>query len=720
MRAFPVIASVFAAGVAFVATMALLTFVALPWEAGSSGREAAAFTLVSAGGPQSAGTLGGGDDGEIFPASPGAPLLVGLQGLLTDDTGAPVPNGSHSVTFALYDENVGGTQIWTETQSVSTTGGLFSVALGSVTPMTVANLAQSLDTWLEVQVAPDPPMTPRLRLFSAPYAVIAAEAEGLTCTGCVATTDLASAAVDSSKIADGSVATADIATGAVTSTKLAAGAANNAALAGDAVTTDKIASGAVGLTDLADGAVTSIKIADGTITTADLVDGAVTSAKIADGTITTADIADGTITAADLATGSVGSTQIADGSVSSADLAAGAVGTAALAANSVTAANVAFNYAGSTSEGGGAVSLERLGHFVTAVDSSGSVGTNISMTVGEDGLPVVSYYDSTDVGLNVVHCGNLACNSGNTMTEVDGTANAGATSIAIGADGFPVLAYRENGGQDLKFIHCGDRACAAGNSTVFIDSAGNVGDWVSLTIGADGLPVMSYYDTGNSDLKVAHCGTADCTVSTTLSTLDTTGTVGSYTSIAIGVDGLPVISYADESAWDLKVAHCGNVTCNSGNTITTVDAAGLVGDYSSITIGVNGLPIVSYRDISSTALNAVACGTADCSSGNTITELDTAGNTGIWTAITIGPEGLPLISYRDETEQELQVYHCSNGLCTAGSTTVVDTTVSAGRYSSVTIGGDGLPLVAYQDATNFDLRVVHCANRFCLPYHRPR
>jgi hypothetical protein len=37
--------------------------------------------------------------------------------------------------------------------------------------------------------------------------------------------------------------------------------------------------------------------------------------------------------------------------------------------------------------------------------------------------------------------------------------------------------------------------------------------------------------------------------------------VGRYTSIAIGTDGLPVISYFDDTANTLKVAKCGTRSC---------------------------------------------------------------------------------------------------------------------------------------------------------------
>ena len=70
----------------------------------------------------------------------------------------------------------------------------------------------------------------------------------------------------------------------------------------------------------------------------------------------------------------------------------------------------------------------------------------------------------------------------------------------------------------------------------------------------------------------------------TVTSVDTGSTVGYYTSIAIGVDGLPIISYQDQSKADLKVAHCEDVACTSA-TISTVNSAGFVGRYSSIAIG---------------------------------------------------------------------------------------------------------------------------------------
>jgi hypothetical protein len=43
--------------------------------------------------------------------------------------------------------------------------------------------------------------------------------------------------------------------------------------------------------------------------------------------------------------------------------------------------------------------------------------------------------------------------------------------------------------------------------------------------------------------------------------VDSTGDVGFFSSIAIGIDGLPVIAYQGGIGGNLKVAKCANVYC---------------------------------------------------------------------------------------------------------------------------------------------------------------
>src|SRR5580765_5931060 len=65
-----------------------------------------------------------------------------------------------------------------------------------------------------------------------------------------------------------------------------------------------------------------------------------------------------------------------------------------------------------------------------------------------------------------------------------------------------------------------------------LDSSGNVGQYSSVTIGTDGLALISYYDASNGDLKVAHCSNLACT-SATRTNLQSEDNVGQYSSVAI-------------------------------------------------------------------------------------------------------------------------------------------------------------------------------------------
>src|SRR5438105_1203991 len=73
------------------------------------------------------------------PARATVPSQTSFQGVLTDGAGNPVPDGTHSLAFELYDVASGGSPLWTETQAgVPVSKGTFSVLLGSVSPLALS------------------------------------------------------------------------------------------------------------------------------------------------------------------------------------------------------------------------------------------------------------------------------------------------------------------------------------------------------------------------------------------------------------------------------------------------------------------------------------------------------------------------------------------------------------------------------------------------------
>jgi hypothetical protein len=361
--------------------------------------------------------------------------------------------------------------------------------------------------------------------------------------------------------------------------------------------------------------------------------------------------------------------------------------------------------------------MARPGMIRSTIDSQGEVGKNSSVIIGSDGLGLISYSGYGSADLKVAHCNDLACSSA-TVSTLDSAEVVGAyTSVTIGRDGLGLISYFDIGNSDLKVAHCNDLACSSA-SLAAVDSAANVGGGTSIVIGSDGLGLISYHDDGNSDLKVAHCNDLACS-SASAFTLDSAGVVGYYTSLSIGSDGLGLISYWDQSLGDLKVAHCNNLACSSAQLSAHDPGLTSTGRWSSLTIGTDGLGLISYFTEVSDDLNVAHCNNLACSTA-TISTLDSAGSVGQKTAITLGADGLGLITYYDASNTNVKAAHCNNLACTSASTTVVDDEGIVGSDISVTIGSDGLPLVSYFDGSNGDLKVTHCANPFCTPYVRRR
>ena len=96
------------------------------------------------------------------------PQTMSYQGVLTEIDGNPVPNGTVSLTFKLFDSAEGGDTLWQETQDVTVTNGLFNVILGSNAPL---NLPFDEQYWLGITVGSDVELTPRTALTASPYSL---------------------------------------------------------------------------------------------------------------------------------------------------------------------------------------------------------------------------------------------------------------------------------------------------------------------------------------------------------------------------------------------------------------------------------------------------------------------------------------------------------------------------------------------------------------------
>jgi len=355
------------------------------------------------------------------------------------------------------------------------------------------------------------------------------------------------------------------------------------------------------------------------------------------------------------------------------------------------------------------------------LDSTGTVGQYTSIAIGSDNFPIISYHEVAGGNLKLVHCTNIDCSSNNTPVTLDSTGTVGLyTSIAIGTDNFPVISYWDGPSGDLKLVHCTNIDCSSNDTPVTLDSTDFVGQWTSIAIGTDNFPVISYWDGTNEALKLVHCKNISCTGVEgvgfdTPVTLDGTEQVGSYTSIAIGTDGFPVISYSDDTNSDLKLVHCKNISCTGVEGVIALDStADFVGQFTSIAIGTDNFPVISYWDGTNEALKLVHCTSIDCSSNDTLVTLDSTDIVGQYSSITIGSDNFPVISYLDSTNIALKLVHCTNVSCSGGEGVGFDTPITldptggGGQYSSIAIGSGDFIVISYFSGSNSDLKSAAC------------
>ena len=100
------------------------------------------------------------------------PQYISYQGKVTDSGGTPVPDGSYTMRFRIYNAASGGSLLWdSSNQSVTVSQGVANVLLGESPQPTLA-LDFSVDYWLLVTFQ-GVDQSPRVRLTSAGYSYMA-------------------------------------------------------------------------------------------------------------------------------------------------------------------------------------------------------------------------------------------------------------------------------------------------------------------------------------------------------------------------------------------------------------------------------------------------------------------------------------------------------------------------------------------------------------------
>ncbi len=470
-----------------------------------------------------------------------------------------------------------------------------------------------------------------------------------------------------------------------------------------------VSADAISGVEIQDGTVTASELANNSVATSKIVNNSITDIKLADNSVTTDKIITDGVTFEKIANNSINSKRVIDGSLKAVDIDDTEI------QQRINGSCIFPEYLTSISQAGNVVCARMPIGAPNTLDSAGDVGRDTSIAIGVDNNPIISYYDSSNGNLKIVKCNNPSCSTFNTPVTIDSAGFVGVHSdIAIGADNNPIISYYDTSNTNLKIVKCSNPSCSTFNTPITIDSAGSVGRDTSITISTDGNPIISYYAPGFDDLKTVKCNNPSCSITNTPVTLDSAGDVGEDSSIAIGADGNPIISYLDSSNGNLKIVKCSNPSCSATITPLAIDSTGFVGEYTNIAIGSAGNPIISYRDSTNSALKIIKCLNQSCSASKTPVTLDSADGVGFHTNIAIGADSNPIVSYYDSTNDNLKIVKCINQSCSAFNTPVaLDTAGDVGRYNSIAISADGNPIISYQDNTNGNLKVYSCGDPVC-------
>ena len=236
---------------------------------------------------------------------------------------------------------------------------------------------------------------------------------------------------------------------------------------------------------------------------------------------------------------------------------------------------------------------------------------------------------------------------------------------------------------------------------ITVDEDYDVGKYSSIVIGTDGEPVISYYDETNGNLKyAARSGSA-----WTAETLVDYGNVGQYTSLAIDGLGRKSISYYDythgalgyigwvELPWQITTEFVEN-TAGSEN----------VGQYSSLSFDPSNNAVASYYDVENGNLKAA---TRYGSTWTTETLVD-YGNVGQYTSLVIDDLGRKSISFYDYTHGALG-YIGWVELPWEITTEFVENTTgpeNVGQYSSLGFDQSNNAVASYYDVENGNLKAA--------------
>ncbi len=238
----------------------------------------------------------------------------------------------------------------------------------------------------------------------------------------------------------------------------------------------------------------------------------------------------------------------------------------------------------------------------TSTTSDGADNRNhVSSFRTSDGTPYLLNGVSGSGQISARRCSNVGCNPANWLqfgTFLSGASQASRPIPLLPSGGNPIAVYERN--DSLHVYACSDDSCSGGSQNVV--HIGGIGSYMTAIL-KNGLPLIAYTQNGNVELMF--CGNWACNSVNTIRTIDS-GSTGQV-SVAVGSDGVPVLSYfKGGGSADLYLARCNNSTCSGTATKTRINTGGVSNQNTVIGLRSGNIPGILFRD-GSANLKYVSC-----------------------------------------------------------------------------------------------------------------
>jgi len=313
-----------------------------------------------------------------------------------------------------------------------------------------------------------------------------------------------------------------------------------------------------------------------------------------------------------------------------------------------------------------------------SLDSTDYVGERSSLAIDSNDNLHVAYYDETSDNLEyMTYSAPVPPVISYSPSEFNLTNNTPMATLSPTNTGGPIGAF----------------STVWGGTNTTLDTVGFTGEFNSIAVDSNDKTHVAYYYAYNSGtIEDLRYGT-DKSGSWVFTTLDSTDSVGMYTSIALDSNDNVHISYYDDTNNDLKYA-----TDKSGSWVyTTIDFTGDVGKDTSIAVDSNDSIHISYYDATNSDLKY---GT-DKNGSWVLTSVDTPGDVGQHSAIATDSNDDVHISYNDVSNGDLKYATDKNG---SWALTNIDSTGRVGRDTSIAIDSSDKIHIAYLSYTAYDLK----------------